>query len=248
MCRLLAVIGKNIPITQYLLKFRDLAEYGKTIKVNQNGHKDGWGIARWSENTEFSLVDKHPTDAFRDPNYDLAVKSFEDSTEGIIFGHLRAASKGEINYENTHPFLDEESGTAFMHNGTIFFKESMGNDSRQYFKYLLQNFKLEGTIDGAFSRTMAQFVSENIEFSSATAFIANSSGVWVFRSYSRGEEYYTVYYLKMPDHYVICQEPIFKGNWQILENDTLMYIPWENLTPQFYSILASHSSEIGDLL
>ncbi|MHA1672432.1 MAG: class II glutamine amidotransferase [Promethearchaeota archaeon] len=248
MCRLFAVIGINIPAHHYMQKFRELAEFGKTIKINQNGHKDGWGIAKWSENADLTLVAKHPTDAYRDPNYDLAVQTFKESTEGIIFGHLRAASKGGINYENTHPFLDEETGMVFMHNGTVFFENSTEgptmNDSRQYFQYLLQNFQHEGTMHGAFNRTIAQFATEHIEFSSATAFIANSSGVWVFRSYSRDEEYYTVYYLKMPDHYLICQEPIIKGNWQTLENDTLMFIPWENLTPQFYSIPVSHSSEI----
>ncbi len=242
MCRLFAVIGKNIPIQQYLLKFRDLAEFGKTIKVDQNGHKDGWGIARWSENAEFSLVAKHPTDAFRDPNYDFAVQTLKESTDGIIFGHLRAASKGGVSYENTHPFLDDESGSrmAFMHNGTVFFneskEESTRNDSRQYFQYLLKNFQQEGTMQGAFTHTMAQFASEDIKFTSATAFAANSSGVWVFRSYSRDEEYYTVYYLKMADHIIICQEPIIEGNWQVLKNDTLMYIPWETLTPQFVSL------------
>ncbi|MHA1611909.1 MAG: class II glutamine amidotransferase [Promethearchaeota archaeon] len=259
MCRLLSIIGKNIPIESYLLKFRELAEFGKTIKVGQIGHKDGWGIAQWSEKSEksektkkseFSLVAKYPTDAFRDPNYDLAVKSIGAKTDGIIFGHLRAASKGGISYENTHPFLDDESKTVFMHNGTVFFKEeSTGNDSRQYFQYLLRNYQTVGNMKGAFTLTMDQFAAEDIQFSSATAFIANSTGVWVLRSYSRGEDYYTVYYLEMADHIIICQEPIFEGNWQTLDNDTLMYIPWSSpakLIPQFFSIPSSHTSENGD--
>jgi predicted glutamine amidotransferase len=179
-------------------------------------------------------VAKQPTNAYQDFDYGLAVNTFNSQTDGIVLGHLRKASKGAINYENTHPFFNE--GLVFMHNGTIFFPDSTTSDSRQYFQLLQKNLHDGATLKDAFVQTMVDFKTEKIQFTSAIAFLADSSGLWVFRACSHKKDYYTVYYLKNDDHIVICQEKIIFGNWQSLANNTLMYIPWASLTPQFYPI------------
>ena len=44
MCRMLVLIGNDIPARKFLLKFQDLAENGNIPLGASKGHKDGWGI------------------------------------------------------------------------------------------------------------------------------------------------------------------------------------------------------------
>ena len=44
MCRMMAVIGKDIPLRQLARKFAKLAEIGQIPLETAPGHHDGWGI------------------------------------------------------------------------------------------------------------------------------------------------------------------------------------------------------------
>ena len=80
-------------------------------------HRDGWGIAWYLESGLVGLV-KEPRPSVESPIARLMVQGVKSK---IIISHVRWASKGNISYVNTHPFVRRLWGRdwVFAHNGTL---------------------------------------------------------------------------------------------------------------------------------
>lgn len=82
-------------------------------------HGDGWGVAFYPDGKSVSLI-KEPN-----PSVESPVASFLKMSNivrsRIVISHVRWASKGEVAYRNTHPFVRELFGRewTFAHNGTV---------------------------------------------------------------------------------------------------------------------------------
>lgn len=142
MCQLLG-LNFNEPV-KIDLSFRGFRHRGED-------NPDGWGVAYYMKNSSKIIKEeKSAADSV------VAEKLINKNLVSKIFiSHVRSASKGKINYNNTHPFKRFLFGKEFVfaHNGTLYgFSEQLRikdffpkgeTDSEHAFCYILQRLKDE---------------------------------------------------------------------------------------------------------
>ncbi|HWG92205.1 MAG TPA: class II glutamine amidotransferase [Candidatus Thermoplasmatota archaeon] len=107
MCRLFAFLGSGPErLDQYLCGPEP------SLRALASEHGDGWGIARFAPG--HTDVVKRATNAGDDPEF---LKATEGARATALLAHIRWASVGSVNEENTHPF--RHGPWAFSHNGTV---------------------------------------------------------------------------------------------------------------------------------
>ena len=110
MCELFGYIGtKKKKLTG------DLEEFFSHSKDNP----DGWGIARFDD--EELDIEKEPLAAFKSKRLKSVLD--EDVTSQTMLAHIRLATIGYDEYENSHPFWGFDASWrmwTLIHNGTIF--------------------------------------------------------------------------------------------------------------------------------
>ncbi|NCY01350.1 MAG: hypothetical protein EBX36_00145 [Planctomycetia bacterium] len=129
MCELLG-LAFNKPISP-ALSFRGFRRRAK-------GNKDGWGLAAITPTR--ARITRQPIRADRS----TLARSLRDDpalTAPIFIGHVRAASCGAVNLQNTHPFTRriKASDFVFAHNGTL--------DTRRLQSRVAPEFPVEGSTD-----------------------------------------------------------------------------------------------------
>jgi len=90
-------------------------------------HRDGWGIAWYIDRGLAGLV-KEPRPSVESPIAKLMVHGV---TSRITISHVRWASKGDVSYVNTHPFVRRlwNRDWVFAHNGSL-----LGLDEKPEYK------------------------------------------------------------------------------------------------------------------
>ena len=232
-CRMLGVIGKSIPATDLLLQFQQLAQYGQVVPdATSPGHHDGWGIVTIRDHIQVEGKSSH--DASESLEFQRCATDLGNNFSGILFAHLRKASRGSVNLENAHPFVHDPY--VFMHNGTVFFPDQSESDSKHFFSLLRSH--PASDISSQYSQTIQGLRIQNIGFSSLSSMVATSDGVWAYREFSRHPQYYTIYYLEQPTYTILCQEKIdvgdFLGEWQTIPKNTLLNINRSSLQSQLF--------------
>ena len=129
MCELLGLaFNKPISPSFSFRGFRQRAE----------GNEDGWGLAAITPTKAW--ITKEP---IRADTSDAAQTLRDDPqlTAPIFIGHVRLASCGDVNLQNTHPFTRRINGSDFVfaHNGTL--------DKRLLKARINDRFLVEGTTD-----------------------------------------------------------------------------------------------------
>jgi glutamine amidotransferase len=129
MCELLG-LAFNKPVSPGL-SFR-----GFRHRAQRNRH--GWGLA--AIGPKRARITKEPIRA----DVSDASRSLRDDptlTAPLFIGHVRAASCGDVNIQNTHPFTRRIKGSDFVfaHNGTL--------DTRRLKPRVAGEFSVEGTTD-----------------------------------------------------------------------------------------------------
>jgi glutamine amidotransferase len=111
MCQLLAM-NSNVP-TDICFSFTGFRARGGLT----DHHKDGWGIAFFEGRGVQQFLDSRSS--VTSPIADL-VRNYPIKSRNVI-AHIRKATQGEVNLENTHPFLRELWGFnwIFAHNGNL---------------------------------------------------------------------------------------------------------------------------------
>ncbi len=220
-----------------LLDFRNLAEAGKVKAGMTRGHKDGWGVAGYSEN-EPTFFGKSESSAAEDPDYDSAVNKASLSKTSVLIAHIRKATSGATTLENTHPFIKD--GWIFCHNGTVYDAENISvgelkpegtTDSERLFYFLIDFLKKEGTYK-KIGRAIKKAVSElksNHNYSSLTFLLANNEYLIAYRDYNEHaknaedlENYYTLYISAKKDSIALCSEPIGALSFTPFKNRQLL--------------------------
>ncbi|MGQ9799681.1 MAG: class II glutamine amidotransferase [Ignavibacterium sp.] len=142
MCELLG-LNFNEPV-KIDLSFRGFRRRGED-------NPDGWGLAYYNNNS-FEIIKEERSAADSEVAEQLMTKNLVSK---IFISHVRLASKGNINYNNTHPFKRNLFGKEFIfaHNGTLNgFSEHLHikdffplgeTDSEHAFCYILQRLKDE---------------------------------------------------------------------------------------------------------
>lgn len=110
MCELFGVSSQNkVKVNGYL----------ETFFSHSEQHRNGWGIAVFYDN--LPSVEKEPVQASKSAYLNQRLKHSIE-VYGMI-GHIRFATRGCDEYDNTHPFVMRDNFGrvwTFAHNGTIF--------------------------------------------------------------------------------------------------------------------------------
>ena len=140
MCRFTAYLGDKttylihdiLKNTNGLLEQSINATYGIT-KANI----DGFGIGWFDDKTVH--IYKSPQPILSELNN---ISKIEANESHCFMGHIRAATHGDINYENCHPFIHED--LMFCHNGNITHFE---RERSQLLSYTSENYTIKGSTD-----------------------------------------------------------------------------------------------------
>ncbi len=245
---MLGLIDGNIDYNS-LLDLRKLAEIGKVKEGMKPGHKDGWGVAGYSE-SEPTFFGKSKSSAAEDPGYDSAVSKAALSKTSVLIAHIRKATSGATTLENTHPFIKD--GWIFCHNGTVYDAEDISvgklkpagtTDSERLFYFIIDFLKKEVACK-KIGQTIKKAVSElksNHDYSSLTFLLANKEYLIAYRDFNEQaknaddiKNYYTLYISASKDSIAICSEPI----------GAISFIPFKNRQ----LLITSHSEMFETVL
>ncbi len=245
MCRLLGVAGKLNPATEKIIlqKFQNLAEAGRIPRGALKGHKDGWGIAAFA-NGKIILYDRRAEDAAQSTHYGEVVRMLEEMNHNVVVAHLRKASVGSANAENTHPF--KFGNFVFAHNGTIANYQNIPvakttanmlagtTDSERFFYYLMEQYQEKpGQLMEETIKACVSMVGEKLGYKSMNFVMSDGVQVWAMREVNEDDEvvkekklldYYTLYRAVIDGTTVICSEKIIPGNWELIPNHKLISV------------------------
>jgi len=117
MCRFIAYLGKSIILHDALYKpdhsLIKQSTHAREMEEPLNG--DGFGMSWYTHQIDnFPGTFKTIQPAWNDSNLETLSQKL---MSGCFLAHVRAASKGDVNVFNTHPFNFKEY--SFMHNGGI---------------------------------------------------------------------------------------------------------------------------------
>lgn len=210
MCRMMGAVGAFEEASRLVGSFRGEAERGRRL-VQVGGHHDGWGIVAGAPPAH---AGRSVMDAMQDPGYLEAAGRVARPGRGVAVAHLRAASVGAIDVENSHPFVQE--GLAFCHNGTIRGLEGPGgSDSRGYFAMVLEEVRA-GLSPGDALAAAARQVAKAYTYSSVTALLTDGRTLWGVRKVGDDPEecadaacaadYYTLGVSRLGGLTVVAQE------------------------------------------
>jgi len=114
-------------------------------------HPDGWGLACYAADSSSAVVFKEPISGY-DSQLAKFLCNYRELKSKIFIAHIRKATRGDVTYDNTHPFTRCFAGReyTFAHNGTLFKRHLLkqlsyqpvgGTDSERAFCYLLSQLK-----------------------------------------------------------------------------------------------------------
>jgi glutamine phosphoribosylpyrophosphate amidotransferase len=122
MCRMIAAVG-DLELGSLMGALRKMASNENPAHTHERRplgaefrHQDGWGAA-WIENGRFRRL-RSEKSCLTDP----LVAELAGVRTDLVILHARMASReGSVRIENTHPFLTERGGEAwvFCHNGIV---------------------------------------------------------------------------------------------------------------------------------
>jgi glutamine amidotransferase len=109
MCRLFGMTGgrQAVRATFWLLEAPD------SLAQQSRREPDGTGVG-WFDGRGHPCLAKQPVAAYEDQAFAREARELRSST---FIAHIRYATTGEVQLENTHPF--EQRGLLFAHNGVV---------------------------------------------------------------------------------------------------------------------------------
>lgn len=233
MCRMLATVGPFAEASPLVASFRNEVHRGKRLLVDTTGHRDGWGIVAGAAPAH---VARSVLDASEDEAYpEAAARVARMPGRGVALAHLRAASAGAIEVENSHPFV--EGGLAFCHNGTIRgLSGPGGSDSRGYFARVLEEARA-GLAPADALAAVAGRLAKAHTYSSLTCLLTDGRTLWGLRTLGDDPEecgdcacasdYYTLGVSRIGGLTVVAQEHEFLprgASWETVPDGHLLTV------------------------
>lgn len=191
----------------------ELKEFFKHGELNPHG----WGIASWDEKGTVTLI-KEPSNSAGSGK--IAELLSADLTCRGLFAHIRRATIGHVEYENTHPFTGTDANGrkwTLVHNGTIFESDELDlyadiqegdTDSERILLYILdQN---EGITDesGRFD-LMDSIVVKLSKGNKLNLLIFDGENLYVHKN-----EAGTMYRKTGDGHVLFATRPLDDGAWE----------------------------------
>jgi len=228
---MIGLASNNKISTLWLEDFQKLAVEGNSLKTMPEGHGDGWGIAGYLGDWTVHFGRSAGDAADETEAYEKATAKAVASKSKIVIAHMRSASAGTVNIENSHPFTYKE--WIFCHNGTVEdakklelakYKYEGDTDSERLFKYLIDRLHNKPLKEfPALIRDAVNEIKNVCKCTSLTFLLANGKYLMGFRDYSEDENYYTLYYSHSSGHsFSFCSEPLPGFDWSPMANGELI--------------------------
>ena len=246
MCRLVAYIGKSIPLENIIVKPKhsllEQSQDAQEAKLSVNG--DGFGIA-WYDGVGAPGLYKDTLPAWSDSNLPSICRLIKS---GLFLAHVRASTFGTTSRENCHPFAF--GNWSFAHNGGIgdfkLIRRKVENllaedhynarrgctDSELFFLLMLTN-GLEQDCHAALTRTIDQvtgFLKDHGPLSKPlrlTCVFSDGEKIYGFR-HASDDKSPSLYLSNCLDHggRAIASEPLHGTgeHWQLLPDDELVVL------------------------
>ena len=207
----------------------DLNEYLKTFISHSDEHPNGWGMAFFDEGL---TVYREPVRASESKKLEELLERPISSAE--MLAHIRLATKGFIELENTHPFVkkDKEGRTwTFAHNGTIFNAPVLNKyqevqkgktDSEKVLLYILDRINEEVSLDRIeLIESIARELSEHNKLN----FILHD-GEYYYVHINEGG---TLHKLEKDGSVIFSTQALDDGDWEEVEQNKLFVYKDGNL-------------------
>lgn len=211
-------------------------------KINMNGlfrtffghseeHKNGWGLALF-DGDDYS-IDKEPVKALDSDLLKSILNKSVDTSRCIA--HIRKATIGDMNNDNTHPFLRKDSSGrswVFAHNGTIFESEYLipyqyvqvgSTDSERILLYLLD--ELNGRISEKGAPLEKEERIEVVESVIKRIILGNKLNIMLYDGellYVHKNEEGTLYEKDSENGVILATVPLEKDGWREFPQNRLV--------------------------
>jgi predicted glutamine amidotransferase len=256
MCRLLGFVSREPVVATELLE----GIYESFIKVSQL-HRDGWGLAWYSESGHLQLS-KKPEAAHASEEYAHLAKRIQ--TDALI-SHVRWATPGySLCLENTHPFT--YNLMAFAHNGAVAPNERLEKfiaphlqseivgmtDSERYFLALISEIEKAPPIE-AF-RTHLRMMHHHLQSSSLNCLLLTPEALYAvcdFDPYAplaqQEPDYFHLQYQVRPDAIVVGSTGLNQdASWEILKSGQMLVVERGTLNMSIVDVAHNTRSSIQE--
>jgi glutamine amidotransferase len=217
MCELFGLTGpEEIIVNEYL----------GTFFRHSIDHPNGWGIAVF-RGKEVN-IEKEPVAAFRSGYLRERLKT--PLRAGNMMAHIRFATRGQMEYENCHPFIKrDKSGRTwtFMHNGTIFncplinkylYNQSGQTDSERILLYMIDQINAETDKQGRMLKDSERFdvidrVVQLITAHNKVNFMLYDGSMFYVHENMRG----TLFMCHLGRSLIFATDPLDNKKWESVE-------------------------------
>ncbi len=212
MCRMTGVVFRSSFPTEALMALKQMAETGRIPDEEPRGHRDGWGMASFVNGSP-KLVGRSIRPAHLDPSFDSAMAdAMKLAAPNVLIAHVRAASRGGVAMENTHPFIAD--GIVLAHNGTFkdFDPKTRSNPKGQTDSERLLMLLMDRCEDGRdLHAALKSVITEDlrsVETRGAVLLVSDGSKLYGYRKVNdpKREWYYKLHVAEAADAVMLYQE------------------------------------------
>ena len=208
----------------------ELNELLKEFFSHGTGHPNGWGMAFFYGNAV--SLEKQPEASHKSVYLRQRLQPKVEADKMIA--HIRLATRGYLNYENTHPFIMRDNSDrtwTLAHNGTIFECDLLGSfthcqqgqtDSERILAYIVSrmnaklNKKKELSVQERFA-LIDEVVCEITPENKVNLLIYDGELMYVHTNYKN-----SLYHCQKGEAVVISTTPLDHHRWEPLPMNTLL--------------------------
>ncbi len=218
MCRMLSFMSleplKGYEVEDLVDALAMMASRGRTLKAGGMGHPHGWGMVAFLRG-RLTLYVREVEAAWKRSFY-------QRFRADLAIIHARAASVGEVSFENTHPF--EYKGWFLAHNGSVNLKsdKAVGStDSEALLIHLVD--RASGMTLESISRVVGE-LRDRVK-SSVTSLLTDGRQLFAIKGATKHPDYFNLYLLKDKRGLILASQPweqwVLEGEWEELDNWTV---------------------------
>jgi predicted glutamine amidotransferase len=243
MCRILGCVSSEPVSIRH-----ELVEAANPMIRQSEEHDSGWGLAVYeTPNGAKPRCLRFPQAAYADSHFAAGATELT----GRIFNvHVRRATMGGLELENTHPFCHDNY--CFGHNGTIInfaslleadVKRPMGQtDSEHLFNHLLARLGGDDVI-----ASLRNAIATTIERSTISGVNFLFSDGRLLYAYKLG--IFDLYWLHRPGQIVVASERLTSEDWQPVDQDVLLVCdPQDPSRPHMQRLLGDAHAKRADVM
>ncbi len=222
MCRMAAFLStsplRGYEVEDFINAVAEMASRGRTSKDTGMGHPHGWGAVAFREGRLLLYV--------RETQPIWRRGFYARFRADLMIIHARAASVGEVSFDNTHPFAALKGGKLWFlaHNGSIKGIEEEGTLGKTDTEALL--LRILRSVDDVSLDSLAPVIGEiRDEFgegiSSMTLLMTSGGEIYALKGAREKPDYFNLYVSRRSGFIRVASQPLDGGHWEELGNWTL---------------------------